>query len=111
MKKNKVFTITDTQISPPQPPKITHVFAVANVRRSSPPRRATRNFVVMEARHLLQLPTPRAKRNFIITDNSPPLHPPKPRARRKRAVKTYKLNKNISYRRGLHILKKITEED
>jgi hypothetical protein len=56
--------------------------------------------------------TPRVKRNFIMTDtdidNSPPLPLPAPRAR-KRVVKTYKFNKHLNYKRGLQILKKITE--
>jgi hypothetical protein len=34
-----------------------------------------------------------------------------PKPRRNRVVKIYKLNKDIKYKRGLHILKKITEED
>jgi hypothetical protein len=56
--------------------------------------------------------TPRVKRNFIMTDtdidNSQPLPLPAPRAR-KRVVKTYKFNKHLNYKRGLQILKKISE--
>ena len=141
--KKRAFIITESQTLHPQLPKRLHAnFTFANVRRSSPPQRATRNFVVMEARPHSQ-PIPKAKKSFEITDIDNKLIPPRPhsqpipkakksfeitdidnklispqphsqpipRATRKRVVKTYKLNKNINYRRGLHILKKITEED
>jgi hypothetical protein len=72
--------------------------------------RQRRNFTMTDI-ELPQLPqpTPRQRRNFTMTDIELPPPLTRPRRIRKRIVKTYKLNKQLSYKRGLHILKKISE--
>jgi len=110
--------MTDYNISPPRQ-------ASPPPAQSLPTPRVKKNFIITDDRlkkkfimtdyNISPQPrqdTPRVKRNFIMTDtdidNSPPLPLPAPRAR-KRVVKTYKFNKHLNYKRGLQILKKISE--
>jgi hypothetical protein len=78
------------------------------------PSKPRRNFIMTDIElpqlpQLPQPPTPRQRRNFAMTDIELPPPLTRPRRIRKGIVKTYKLNKQLSYKRGLHILKKISE--
>jgi hypothetical protein len=96
----KKFIMTDYRLSPPSPRHR------SPSRQRSPPK-PRRNFIMTDIE--LPQPTPRQRRNFIMTDIELPPPLTRPRRIRKRIVKTYKLNKQLSYKRGLHILKKISE--
>jgi hypothetical protein len=95
-------------------PRVVKKFIMTDIRLSPPKQRAhtepkpRRKFVMTDI-ELPQQPTPRQRRNFVMTDIELPPPLPRPRRIRKGVVKTYKLNKHLSYKRGLHILKKISE--
>jgi hypothetical protein len=122
-KPQRNFVMTDIEL-PPQyqrrahtepKPRAVKKFVMTDFRLSPPKQRAhtepkpQRNFVMTDIELPQQPPTSRQRRNFVMTDIELP--PPLPRTRRirKSVVKTYKLNKHLSYNRGLHILKKISE--
>ena len=117
----KKFIMTDYRLSPPRPrspSKPRRNFVMTDIelhpqyqQQQQPHKpRAVRKFIMTDI-ELQQLPqpTPRQRRNFAMTDIELPPPLTRPRRIRKGIVKTYKLNKQISYKRGLHILKKISE--
>jgi len=115
----KKFIMTDYRLSPPSPrqprqrsPSRPH--SPPRPSRPHSPSKPRRNFIMTD----IELPRqpqqqqpskPRQRRNFTMTDIELPPPLTRPRRIRKRIVKTYKLNKQLSYKRGLHILKKISE--
>ena len=112
----KKFIMTDYRLSPPRPrspSKPRRNFVMTDIelppQYQQPPKpRAVRKFIMTDI-ELSPQPTPRQRRNFAMTDIELPPPLTRPRRIRKGIVKTYKLNKQISYKRGLHILKKISE--
>jgi len=130
----KKFIMTDYRLSPPSPrqprqrspsrphsphrpsrphspPKPRRNFIMTDIELPQPTPRQRRNFIMtdIELPQQQPQPTPRQRRNFTMTDIELPPPLTRPRRIRKRIVKTYKLNKQLSYKRGLHILKKISE--
>jgi hypothetical protein len=111
----KKFIMTDYRLSPPRQPrqhspsKPQRNFIMTDIELPQQPTpRQRRNFIMTDI-ELPQQPTPRQRRNFTMTDIELPPPLTRPRRIRKGIVKTYKLNKQLSYKRGLHILKKISE--